>query len=95
MVVFDFFSHSTARFMSENFQPGCRAPFDRRNRDLGRRAGPPSHMKTLIFLHRGSLRSKRLSNIGRAVLGNAGGASSTREGKITQARATQAHTEGK
>ena len=27
-----------------------------------------------------SLRSKRLSNIGRAVLGNAGGARSTREG---------------
>ena len=28
-----------------------------------------------------SLRSKRLSNVGRAVLGNAGGARSTREGK--------------
>ena len=28
-----------------------------------------------------SLRSKRLSNVGRAMLGNAGGARSTREGK--------------
>ena len=37
--------------MWENFHPGCR-DLGCRNRDLGNRAGPPSHMNTSQFLQR-------------------------------------------
>ena len=38
-------------FIWENFHPGCR-DLGCRNRDLGNRAGPPSHMNTSQFLQR-------------------------------------------
>ena len=38
-------------FIWENFHPGYR-DLGRKNRDLGNRAGPPSHMNTSKFLQR-------------------------------------------
>ena len=38
-------------FIWKNFHPGYR-DLGRRNRDLGNRAGPPSHMNTSNFLQR-------------------------------------------
>ena len=54
MIVFEFVFHPGNRdeaFIWENFHPGYR-DLGRRNRDLGNRAGPPSHMNTSNFLQR-------------------------------------------
>ena len=42
-------------FLSKKFRPGLQAglrDLGRKNRDLGNRASPASHMNTLIFLQR-------------------------------------------
>ena len=44
-------SHRAGVFIWENFPPGYR-DLGRKNRDLGNRASPASHMNTLIFLQR-------------------------------------------
>ena len=44
-------SHRAGVFIWENFHPGYR-DLGRKNRDLGNRASPASHMNTLIFLRR-------------------------------------------
>ena len=48
-------------FIWENFHPGYR-DIGRKNRDLGNRASPASHMNTSIFLQR-----KKLGNRARTV----------------------------
>ena len=47
-------------FIWKNFHPGCR-DLGCRNRDLGNRAGPPSHMNTSIFYkgNRSEARSRK------------------------------------
>ena len=54
MFVFEFVFHPGYRdeaFIWKNFHPGYR-DLGRKNRDLGNRDGPPSHMNTSNFLQR-------------------------------------------
>ena len=54
VIVFEFFFHPGNRyevFIWESFHPGYR-DLGCRNRDLGNRAGPPSHMNTSNILQR-------------------------------------------
>ena len=49
--------HWAGVFIWENFHPGYRE-LGRKNRDLGNRASPASHMNTSIFLQRKERRCK-------------------------------------
>ena len=57
--------HWAGVFISENFYPGYR-DLGRKNRDLGNRASPASHMNTSIFLQKksGEARSRKPSQPG-------------------------------
>ena len=59
--------HQAGVFIWENFHPGYR-DIGRKNRDLGNRASPVSHMNTSIFLQRKEWRDleNRASPVDRA-----------------------------